>query len=93
MDNSHRFFSNTGCKYFPCHDVSRPEQFNCLFCYCPLYFLPDCGGRFTLLGNGLKDCSACTLPHMPKGYDHIVRRLKECFLTGCTVKQNTPEAD
>lgn len=35
MENSHRFFENRECKYFPCH--KGLEDFNCLFCYCPLY--------------------------------------------------------
>ena len=40
------------------------DEFNCLFCYCPLYVLgPDCGGNFSYTEDGVKDCSACTLPH------------------------------
>lgn len=93
MKNNHRFFSNTGCEYFPCHETSHPEQFNCLFCYCPLYFFPDCGGRFTLLENGLKDCSDCVLPHVPKGYDHILKRLRTCFREGCRVTFASSESD
>ncbi|MGN1180093.1 MAG: cysteine-rich small domain-containing protein, partial [Suilimivivens sp.] len=30
MENSHRFFENRECKYFPCH--KGLEDFNCLFC-------------------------------------------------------------
>ena len=41
------FFSNKECEYFPCHAGADPENFNCLFCYCPLYALGDkCGGNF-----------------------------------------------
>ena len=30
-----------------CHKTDRPEDFNYLFCYCPLYLLGDkCGGNF-----------------------------------------------
>ena len=90
MDNSFRFFSNRECEYFPCHETSNPERFNCLFCYCPLYFLADCGGRFTLLPSGLKDCTNCRLPHTPEGYDHIVDRLKACFHKGCTFIVSEP---
>ena len=43
MENSHRYFRNVDCAYFPCHEVKNPEEFNCLFCYCPLYFIEDCG--------------------------------------------------
>lgn len=71
----HRFVSNSRCEYFPCHNGIAPEQFNCLFCYCPLYVLDDrCGGQFSYTKDGVKDCSACTLPHSPQGYDHIVSR-------------------
>ena len=39
------YFSNKECEYFPCHKGADPENFNCLFCYCPLYALGDkCGG-------------------------------------------------
>ena len=36
------FFQNTQCEYFPCHKTDKPEDFNCIFCYC-LIFLHDCG--------------------------------------------------
>ena len=76
--SSHRFFSNSACRFFPCHPTDTPECFNCLFCYCPLYAMGDaCGGRFTRTDAGVKDCSACTLPHTPEGYDYILSRLKE----------------
>ena len=35
----HQFFQNRECKYFPCHKGIDEEEFNCLFCYCPLYAL------------------------------------------------------
>ena len=55
-----QFFSNSKCEYFPCHSTNDPENFNCLFCYCPLYALGDkCGGNFTYIAGGIKDCSGC----------------------------------
>ena len=76
--HSHRFFRNTECKYFPCHQGADPETFNCLFCYCPLYLLgPDCGGDFTLTPAGVKDCTNCTKPHRPGGYEHVLSVLKK----------------
>ena len=58
------FFTHRACAYFPCHEGIDPAQFNCLFCFCPLYALgPACGGRFTYTADGVKDCSKCTLPH------------------------------
>mgnify|MGYP003176167018 CR=1 FL=1 len=35
------FFQNRACEYFPCHKGVADEDFNCLFCYCPLYLLGD----------------------------------------------------
>ena len=43
MENSYRFFENKDCKYFPCHQGLT--DFNCLFCYCPMYQLPACPGN------------------------------------------------
>ena len=54
------FFSNKECEYFPCHKGADPENFNCLFCYCPLYALGDkCGGNFRITEKGIKDCTNC----------------------------------
>ncbi|MBQ4430118.1 MAG: Lar family restriction alleviation protein, partial [Synergistaceae bacterium] len=33
--NSYRFYQNTDCEYYPCHQVADTENFSCLFCYCP----------------------------------------------------------
>ncbi len=72
------FFCNQECEYFPCHETSDPEHFNCLFCYCPLYALgPDCGGNFRYLEGGVKDCSACKLPHQPASYGYITRKFQD----------------
>lgn len=61
---AHSFISNKACKYFPCHEGIAEEDFNCLFCYCPLYALgPNCGGNFTYTESGRKNCTSCTLPH------------------------------
>ena len=78
MNHSHRFFCNSDCEYFPCHPGADTEQFNCLFCYCPLYALGDkCGGQFTYTADGTKDCSACLIPHRPEGYDYMLNRWPE----------------
>ena len=61
----HAFFANRDCKYFPCHEGVDENEFNCLFCYCPLYALgPDCGGNFTYTESGRKNCRKCILPHV-----------------------------
>ena len=35
------FYTNKECEYYPCHPVPEGTEFNCLFCYCPLYMLPS----------------------------------------------------
>ena len=70
------FFQNRQCEYFPCHKVANDENFSCLFCYCPLYALGDtCGGNFTYLENGIKDCSNCLVPHRKENYDRIMEKM------------------
>ena len=72
MKNSFRFFKNPECDHFPCHETSETDDFNCLFCYCPLYHFDDCGGNHTFTDNGLKNCSRCLLPHRANGYEYII---------------------
>ena len=75
---NYKFFSHTECEFFPCHKTNDPENFNCLFCYCPLYALKDkCGGNFKYTENGIKDCKNCTLPHQRKNYDYVIGKFKE----------------
>lgn len=81
MDNSwktkhYAFYSNKQCEYFPCHKTNDPENFNCLFCYCPLYAHGDqCGGTFEYTKNGVKDCSECMLPHIRSNYQKIIEKM------------------
>ena len=59
---------------FPDHPykVKDDEDFNCMFCYCPLYALGDkCGGNFKYIEMGIKDCSDCLIPHSENGYQYI----------------------
>ena len=75
-------YANRECKYFPCHAVDE-EEFNCLFCYCPLYPYPDCGGTYTCAKTGVKNCRDCGFPHERKNYAEVVRRLKERMHEKC----------
>ena len=76
--HNYEFFSHTSCEFFPCHPTQNPENFNCLFCYCPLYLMGEkCGGNFTYTPEGVKDCSACLLPHRRENYSYIVGKLME----------------
>lgn len=78
MENSYCFFQNNACAYFPCHKVENSGEFNCLFCYCPLYTLGDkCGGNCTYTNDGIKDCSRCLIPHSPKGYAYINNKFSQ----------------
>lgn len=77
MKHSASFFCNTDCEYFPCHRVSDIENFNCLFCYCPLYTMADCGGHCCYTADGIKDCSDCLLPHKAENYPLILEKLRK----------------
>ena len=34
MSQNYRFFNHRECEYYPCHSM-KPEEMNCLFCFCP----------------------------------------------------------
>lgn len=75
---NHEFFQNKNCEYFPCHQGIDEENFNCLFCYCPLYALGDkCGGKFVYLENGVKDCSNCLRPHQRENCSGIQKQVMQ----------------
>ena len=80
MEHNHRFFSNKSCMFFPCHNAPEEDEFNCMFCYCPLYPLKDCGGIFTWVEHEdtkIKLCTDCHLPHTPEYYDVVTHKLSE----------------
>ena len=63
---------------FPCHKGADPENFNCLFCYCPLYALGDkCGGNFRFTESGIKDCTECKLPHRRENFGYVTGKYSE----------------
>ena len=77
MENSYRFFKNTECQYYPCHEGI--EEINCLFCYCPMYRLQNCPGTYEMITVGektIKSCMNCTFPHKAENYDKIMEILK-----------------
>ena len=74
----YKFFQNRQCEYFPCHKGVPEEDFNCLFCFCPLYALgKSCGGNCRYTEEGCKDCSKCTFPHQRRNYEAVVERYEE----------------
>lgn len=85
------FFSNKKCEFFPCHRGVDTEKFNCLFCYCPLYFLgAQCGGNYSYTAQGVKDCSGCLIPHQADNYGHITRRLEAAIYDAALRKKKAP---
>ena len=82
MKEHYKFFSNQKCEYFRCHKLEE-EDFNCLFCYCPLYPLGEqCGGNFVYTKNGIKDCQNCTIPHQRDSYDFIQSKCQQLLELG-----------
>jgi len=71
---NYNFFQHKECNFFPCKDVPK---LNCLFCFCPIYCIANCGGNYTILDNGWKDCSKCNLPHSDDGYNIIIKKIRE----------------
>ena len=77
-DKNFSFFSNKECEYFPCHECGDTTNFNCLFCYCPLYLAgKNCGGNFKYTKDGIKDCSDCPIPHLRENYGYIIDKFTE----------------
>ena len=75
MGEHSRFFQHRECEYFPCHQGIAAEDFNCLFCYCPLYALGrKCGGDCHYHEEGIKDCGDCVFPHRKENYDRVLAR-------------------
>ncbi|MBQ5473264.1 MAG: metal-binding protein [Lachnospiraceae bacterium] len=76
MENSYCFFENRKCKFFPCHQMEG--DFNCLFCYCPLYNKEKCPGSPEYIeksGKKIKSCVKCNFPHKPENYKKVISML------------------
>ena len=101
MSQNYRFFANKECEYFPCHEGVPEEEFNCLFCYCPLYFLgSDCGGGFEYTEKGVKNCTGCSFPHHKDHYDLMIGKIRAAIkkttdgalgACPCDSKEKAPE--
>ena len=77
MANSHSYFENRECKYYPCHKGS--DNINCLFCYCPLYHMTNCPGNYRMVqkdGKAIKTCIDCMFPHIEENYEKINQVIK-----------------
>lgn len=84
MGTNYKFVQNSKCEFFPCHEGIKEEDFNCLFCYCPLYALKDkCGGNPVFLEDGTKDCSNCTVTHIrDTSYSHVMSKIMDILELG-----------
>lgn len=76
MEN-YKFFRNLKCECFPCHKTDDEQGFNCMFCFCPLYYIDDCGGNYTYKEDGIKCCQDCTFPHKKENYELIINKINE----------------
>ena len=86
MEKHYQFFQNRDCEFFPCHSGAAEADFNCLFCYCPLYTLGEaCGGDYAYTENGVKSCEACSFPHRRENYAALLKRFPE--LSALAAKQ------
>lgn len=76
MSEHYKFYQNRKCEFFPCHKTEDEGNFNCLFCFCPLYLLgAGCKGNYITLPSGVKSCENCLLPHGEKGYEYVMKIL------------------
>jgi len=80
---SFKYFENRDCKYFPCHKMDI-QDFNCLFCFCPLYFAICPGTPRYKERNKImfKSCTDCEYPHRPENYKAIMDCLSSLLKDG-----------
>ena len=74
---NYKFIQNLKCEYFPCHKSVDTEDFNCIFCFCPLYYTDDCGGKFTYTKDGIKCCEECSFPHHKNNYALVLEKIND----------------
>lgn len=74
-EKKYSFFQHRECESFPCHKTEDEDNFNCLFCYCPLYTLGEgCGGNFEYTKSGIKNCASCSIPHIRENFGRIIEK-------------------
>ena len=87
----YQFFQNRECEYFPCHKDVEEKDFNCLFCYCPLYTLGEkCGGNFVYTETGTKSCVNCNFPHKRENYAALIKRFPELCVLAARREEDKP---
>ena len=89
QNRHYRFFQNRQCECFPCHRGVAEEDFNCLFCFCPLYALGRrCGGDYRYDDRGCKDCANCAFPHQRDNYDNVIARYHDILTVVARMDEN-----
>lgn len=87
----YQFFQNRECEYFPCHKDVEEKDFNCLFCYCPLYTLGEkCDGNFVYTETGIKSCVNCNFPHKRENYAALIKRFPELCVLAARREEDKP---
>ena len=77
-ENDAKYFKNEKCEFYPCHDLDdEAGELNCLFCYCPMYFIECLGEPLYIVAGGreIKDCSECMFPHRAESYPAMMEYL------------------
>lgn len=72
------------------------ESMNCLFCYCPLYFLPECPGHREYIesqGRRILSCKDCDYPHRAENYGEMMRILKATIAATGDAASENPKKD
>ena len=80
MSQNWKHLQDKRCEYYPCHSGVEDSKFNCRFCYCPAFLIDSCpgieSGVATILNNGWKDCSNCTIPHDVDNFEVIIKAVE-----------------
>lgn len=72
------FFQHTQCEFFPCHKTASRRTSTVCSATVPSMLLGDkCGGNFAYVGDGIKDCSGCLVPHGRGSYSYITKKFPE----------------
>ena len=58
--------------------TKQPSRRTSTVCSATVYALGDkCGGNFAYVGDGIKDCSGCLVPHGRGSYSYITKKFPE----------------
>jgi Zn-finger protein len=76
------------CKFFPCHKGINPEDFDCTFCYCPIYpcGIKETGGKWITgnSGDAIWDCTGCNIIHRKDVVKKIKSKIRDIIYEEAT---------